>query len=324
MNMQGNDTIGDVASDWLARLESPACTSADRAAFEDWLAASPAHVEAYLDVERIHALATALAGDEMLHAVAARARNGKPPRRMRRWQWLPAMAAVLVLAVGAALWWGPAPDTVVGYATAIGEQREVILDDGTRMRLDTDTEVTTRFGRKARIIELAHGRAQFEVGHDPARPFMVRAGAGTVRDIGTTFQVARHGDRVTVGLIEGAVRVSHGDDGPGRTLAPGERVQVDAKGRFSLTQALDLAVATAWPRGELVFKRRRLDDLVAEVNRYSEVPLRLADPALGGITVSGVFRADDQAGLVAALERGWALRAERTDKEEIVLHGPIR
>nr|WP_255783991.1 FecR domain-containing protein [Lysobacter chinensis] len=300
----------------MARLESPECTAAEREAFEDWLAASPRHVEAYLEAERLHALAAMLAGDGMLRAAAREAHGGRRPavsaRRRSRWPgWTAAAAAVLVLAIGAATWLRPTgPATVTGYATAVGEQREIVLEDGTRMLLDTDTRVTTRYDDDLRVVELISGRARFEVGPDPDRPFLVRAAAGTVRDIGTTFQVSRRGDEINVGLIEGIVLVSHGDDGPGRRLAPGEQVQVDPRGRFTPTRALDLEVAKGWPRGELVFRKRRLDDLLVEMNRYSELPLRLADPELAGITVSGVFRVDEQAALIDALEQGWGLRAE--------------
>ena len=49
---------------------------------------------------------------------------------------------------------------------------------------------------------------------------------------------------------------------------------------------------------------------------------RLAEPALGEIRVSGVFHMHDQAALVAALERGWALRARRVEGGDIVLEPP--
>ena len=327
MSVERITDLEDLAADWLARLESPECTAAERAAFEDWLAASPRHVEAYLEAERLHALAATLAGDELLRAAAGmdgRGAGGRPrtvAARRPRWRgWSAAAAAVLVLAIGAVAWLRPTPATVTGYATDVGEQREVVLEDGTRMLLDTGTRVTARFDDDLRVVELDTGRARFQVGQDPQRPFLVRAAAGTVRDIGTTFQVSRLGDEVNVGLIEGIVLVSHGDDGPGRRLAPGEQVQVDPQGRFTPTRALDLEVANGWPRGELVFRKRRLEDLLVEMNRYSERPLRLADPALAGITVSGVFRVDEQASLVDALERGWGLRAE-VRADGIFLHG---
>jgi transmembrane sensor len=151
----------------------------------------------------------------------------------------------------------------------------------------------------------------------------VEAGPGIVRDIGTTFQVSRIGEEITVGLIEGAVVVAVAGGATtarSSTLAAGEQVAIDADGELQDKRPLDLAVAQAWPRGELVFKDRRLDQLLAEMNRYSPTQLRLADPELGALTVSGVFHIDDQQALVTALEQGWSLRAERVGEHEIVLH----
>ncbi|MBW3550729.1 MAG: FecR domain-containing protein, partial [Proteobacteria bacterium] len=201
------------------------------------------------------------------------------------------------------------------------------LADGTEVLLDTDSSVTARFSDRARRIELQRGRAQFVVAADTRRPFTVEAGAATIRDIGTTFQVGRRGDAVEVGLLEGAlIVIAASRSGASRrsTLAPGQQVTVDAAGNMQARRALDLAVAEAWPRGDLVFKNRRLDVLLAEMNRYSEAQLRLADPRLGDTTVSGVFHIHDQPALIAALEQGWSLRAERLDEHQIVLHGPAR
>jgi transmembrane sensor len=315
------------AEAWLARLLSPHCRPEDRAAFEDWLAQSPDHVDAYLEAELVHATAGKLASDDLLRAAARQARRRMGEAGARRGRWFSAIsgiAATLAIALGAAYWLTRAPVvTVEQYATAVGEQRTVVLSDGTAMLLDTGSSVTTRFSDRERRVVMERGRVQFSVGRDPRRPFLVQAGPGTVRDIGTTFQVSRTGEEVTVGLIEGAVEVAVGEDASTAsrsTLAPGEQVAIDAKGALQVKRPLDLAVAQAWPRGDLVFKERRLDQLLAEMNRYSQTQVRLADPELGALTVSGVFHIDDQQALVTALERGWSLRAERVGDHEIVLH----
>ncbi|MFC5568502.1 FecR family protein [Lysobacter yangpyeongensis] len=317
------------AEAWLARLSSPECTSADRAAFEDWLAESEANVDAYLQAESVHALARRLASDDLLRAAARRARrNPAIDRRsvLRRFAMGAAIAATVVLAIGVIRRPKPPPTVPVGrYTTVVGEQRTVALEDGTAMRLDTATTVRVHFARDQRVVEVVQGRVQFTVGADAPhaaspRPFLVKAGSGTVRDIGTTFQV-RHVDAdVEVGLIEGVVQVTADATGTSDTLAPGEQVRIDAQGALQASQPFDLAVARAWTQGDLVFKERRLDQLIAEMNRYSATPLRLADPALGALTVSGVFHIDDQAALVAALEQGWGLKARRGGNGEIVLH----
>jgi transmembrane sensor len=308
------------AEAWMARLMAPDCTRADRAAFEDWLAQSPQNIEAWLEMERIQSMSAQLQSDEMLRA-AARAIRRSPVRQFHA--WVPAAAAAVLVVAVAAIWWRYEPETAAAaqqYATAMGEQSEVTLADGTIVLLDTGTQLTATFDSRERRVELERGRAQFVVGHDAQRPFLVKAGPSTVRDIGTTFQVAHDDGAVDVGLLEGRVDVSAKNDRAVATLSPGEQVRVEANGRIGAKAPLDLVSARAWPQGDLVFKQRRLDELLAEMNRYSKQQVRLADPALGGLTVSGVFHAGDQDALVAVLERGWSLRAERRGADEIVLH----
>jgi len=311
------------AEAWMARLMAPDCTPADRAAFEDWLAQSPRNIEAWLEMERVQALSAQLRSDEMLRA-ATRAIRRAPARPFNA--CLPAAAAAVLVVAVAAIWWRYEPRTAAApqqYATAMGEQSQVTLADGTVVLLDTGTQLTATFDSRERLVVLERGRAQFVVGRDAQRPFLVKAGAGTIRDIGTTFQVAHRNDAVDVGLLEGRVDVTARNGGGVATLSPGEKVTVDASGRLGAKAPLDLASARAWPQGDLVFKQRRLDELLAEMNRYSKQQVRLADPSLGGLTVSGVFHAGDQDALVAVLERGWSLRAERRGADEIVLHRRI-
>jgi len=308
------------AEAWMARLMAPDCTPADRAAFEDWLAQSPQNIEAWLEMERVTSLSAQMRSDEMLRA-ATRAIRRSPVRPFHA--WVPAAAAAVLVVAVAAIWWRYEPEPTAvpqHFATAMGEQSEVTLADGTVVLLDTGTQLTATFDARERLVELQRGRAQFIVGHDAQRPFLVKAGLSTVRDIGTTFQVARDDGAVDVGLLEGRVDVSAKNDRTVATLAPGETVRVDAAGRIGQKAPLDLVSARAWPQGDLVFKQRRLDELLVEMNRYSKQQVRLADPALGGLTVSGVFHAGDQDALVAVLERGWSLRAERRGSDEIVLH----
>lgn len=323
MNARTMQPADGAAEAWMARLLAADCTAAERAAFEDWLAESPDHVEAFVEVERAHSLTMTLRSDPMLRA-AGRVMRASPARVRPSRLWWPAAAAAALVAVVVALQWRQpdVPAAIDHYATAMGEQREVTLADGTVMRMDTASTLTTRFDGRERVVVLRGGRAQFVVGEDSRRPFLVKAGASTVRDIGTTFQVSRSGDVVNVGLLEGRVDVSTDAAGTTQrsTLSPGEQVTVLADGRIGDKAPLDVTEARSWPRGDLVFRQRRLDELVAEMNRYSSRQIRIADPSLGALRVSGVFHAGDQDALVAVLERGWSLRAERTGEHEIVLH----
>ena len=143
-----------------------------------------------------------------------------------------------------------------------------------------------------------------------------RNGTGTIALLCTArmpgSRIQRVQFRATGTTTAGVIRVFKRDSG----------LTLDGSGAIGPPTSLDIAQAQSWPKGDLVFRQQRLDDLLAQMNRYSRQQVRLADPELGALAVSGVFHVGDQASLVAALERGWSLRAVRNGDDEIVLHGP--
>lgn len=323
-----SDRIDDLAAAWFARLLSPDCSEREREKFEQWCAASDRHADAFAAVAQCHEDAGALRDDELMRAAVRAARNTRSPSegriRSRHWAGF-AAAAVLVLALAGSTFWFVRSQQVplLYYATAVGEQRNVSLADGTRVQLDTDTALTARYGDTARELVLEHGRIQVDVAKDAGRAFSVRSGRGLVRDIGTEFQVERYGDDVTVTLLAGLVSVEvaepmrSGDST--RVLSPGQQLHLGAHGGLEPATSVDLAFVSGWISGTLTFKDRRLGDLLEEMNRYSATKIRVADPALSRLLVSGVFRAGDQSSLLQALQAGWSMRSTRVSPDEVVL-----
>lgn len=310
------------AAEWLARLLSPDASDRDHEAFERWCTMSQAHADAYAAIAGAHEFARLLADDPAIAAATRKARiaySGRgDPRGLRRYAAL-AAAALVVVAIGAGAWRtyrGIARTQML--ATAIGEQRSVALADGTKLVLDTDTRLDTRFSGDARELVLRQGRIDIDVARDP-RPFSVASGRGVVRDIGTRFEVERRGEDVAVTLVAGSVSVSLSGGSGAATLAPGQQARFGAEGGIVVAAADDIGDASRWTEGTLVFKQRRLGDLIAEVNRYSAVQLRLADAALADLRVSGVFRVGDRASLLEALRVGWSISARPTSDREIEL-----
>ena len=69
----------DQAAAWVARLDAPDCTAAERAHFEDWLAQDPAHVHAWTKAETLHQRREALAAE--LEAVQSQLSGHAPEVR---------------------------------------------------------------------------------------------------------------------------------------------------------------------------------------------------------------------------------------------------
>ena len=124
-------------------------------------------------------------------------------------RWRPAaMAAGLALAVG--LGSLVATQQLGGrrvYATELGGHATVPLADGSKIELNTDTKLRAALAEEQRTVWLDRGEAYFEVSKDPNRPFVVMAGDRKVTVLGTKFSVRRDGDRVSVAVAEGKVRV---------------------------------------------------------------------------------------------------------------------
>ncbi|MFZ1816452.1 MAG: FecR domain-containing protein, partial [Nitrospira sp.] len=148
------------------------------------------------------------------------------------------------------------------------------------------------WGRGRQVI-LHTGEAYFTVAKDPARPFEVVALNGHIRDIGTQFAVYRQAERVLVAVESGAVGVAlpSTDNGASQThvLSPGERATYTTAGEWLLLDHVDPRRIAAWRQGTLRFDRIPLRDAIREIERYWTGRILLADPALGAISVSGVF-----------------------------------
>lgn len=305
------------AAAWLARLQGDARTPAREAAFQDWLRADPAHQSAFERATDIWAdlPGAALLLDEPPVRAASTAPTPMAEARARR--RLPlhqlALAASLLIAVGiGSFLWLSRPSI---YSTAIGEQKVATLEDGSRIALNTDSSVEVRYDPAQRLVELEHGEAMFEVAHNTARPFIVRAGDKQVRAVGTSFVVRREDKEVTVILLQGKVVVTDIRPAVKRIaptyLIPGERLRAQPEGAVRV-DAQPAEIATAWRRGQAMFSDTPLIDAVAELNRYGGPRLVVDDPRLAALRVSGVFATNDTGEFARAVAALHGLRIEQT------------
>lgn len=319
------------AAVWLARLHGPSRTRQMEREFLAWQAGSPAHREAFErctdvweDVPRI-GLATAYEGGASARAASPRSRGGRF-EAARRWITASAVAGAMAACAVVVLHWRGEN----AYSTRVGEQRLVVLEDGSRMLLNTDTRLRVDFGAAQRSVEVRNGEAFFEVAKDARRPFVVRVAGTEVVAVGTAFAVryapvAHAVDELSVTLVEGQVKVRPAGRQAGEALAPqrpvsmkaGERLLLDRQSRDANAPVLarldrpDVERVMAWKRSETVFDDTSLADAVDEMNRYNRTPIVLLE-GLGssGMRVSGLYRTDDSVGFanaVAALH-GLSLR----------------
>jgi len=320
------EDCSDRAEYWHQRIHAGNCTEDERLRFEQWKAVRPEHVQAYLRADYLYHLTTSLRQDPRWVAEArmVRRHTARAGRRRRIVRWSLSAAATLLLVFGIG-WrvWVPAP-VAQYYVTAAGERSTFTLADGSRVILDADSEVSVRYSRERRDVTLDYGQAQFTVAHDRQRPFIVHAGGGSVRAVGTQFQVRQRDGMTLVTLLEGVVRVAAPpaalSKGAGEaTLVAGEQLRFSRDFLWPKGPA-DLDAAKGWTHGRLIFDHSRLAAVIEEMNSYStSVKIGLQDRAMGDLSVSGAFESGDQKSLVGALEASLPLKARRVSPTRIEL-----
>jgi len=307
------------AAVWVTKLHSEDRSPEMEREFRKWQAQSAEHREAFEKTTDAWVAAGNIRFADAFRAIAAQNR-----RRPAGWdggfsRWAAGGATALLLAVGLVAgqhWWERGL-----YSTDVGEQRVVTLDDGSRVRLNTDTQVRVSFDDRQRTVTVKHGEAIFEVFKDPVRPFVVRASGSEVVAVGTEFAV-RYGtaaaglpNDLLVTLIEGQVNVRPAAESGSEVISPQKVITMKAGDRLRLSRDADGKVAsapqldrpnveevTAWKQSEAVFDSATLPEAVAEMNRYSRTPIVLVDGlARTNLRVSGLYHTGDNVGFANAI-----------------------
>lgn len=298
------------AARWYAELQAADIEPGTWDAFRAWErdplnAAAFRQIERSLDVLDRTSLAAAVSGRKAL-------------RPAGRWTGVLTAAGVLVVVGVGVLVSGRGATEPLVYATAVGEQRLVALQDGSSATLNTSTRIEVSYSAAERLVRLTGGQALFEVAAGEL-PFVVEAADTRVRALGTQFEVFQTPQGQQVTLLEGVVtvRTSRGDGAQETRMAPGDRLLVSG-GVAGPAEPVDLASALSWRSGVLQFRDVPLADAVAELNRYAEVQIELADPGLGAERLSGSFRVGDQDQFVSALVSFLPVRAERAGNRILI------
>ena len=141
------------------------------------------------------------------------------------------VAAILILAFSVTLGLLKVldrPQPVVTYAekmSAKGEKKSLLLADGTKVILNSDTKliIPSNFNKEERIIEM-EGEGFFDVTPNPDKPFIIRSGEARVKVLGTSFDFKsyKEDEFIKLTVSTGKVRVNVADQDLQLAVSPNE------------------------------------------------------------------------------------------------------
>ncbi len=351
---QTENQIHDDASLWVARLDR-GLSDAETQALRTWLQLNPKHKDCLLEMaalwDRMDNLSVL---SELFDAPVAQTAQQPAKqsigRGMRRTTWaIAASILVIVFAINvlapATLWQAPTslqqpPSQAINsktsntlYETGVGAHSTVSLPDGTKMFLNTNTQVSVTYSEKERLLVLKKGELLVEVAHNKQRPLRVKVGERIVEAVGTAFNVyLKDEQNFDVIVTEGRVQVKAASD---KTVAPnakslekaiqilnqGERLSVHAS-QPTAVEAIAAAVISdrlSWRNGNLVFRGERLQDALHELSRYTPDRFRVADSRINELRIAGLYKAGDVDGLLLALKENFNITNSRSNDGVIEL-----
>ncbi|KAF2391226.1 FecR domain-containing protein [Pseudomonas frederiksbergensis] len=283
-----NPQILGEAADWLVQLHSGTATPSDHQAIAQWRTRSAEHAQAWLRAEAILGDFRNVPANLAIQTLQRAARKDGLTRR----QTLTRLGLLLMAGpLGLAAQQVPWQKWTADQRTAVGEQKNLQLPDGSQIVLNTESAVDIAFNLQERRLLLLQGEVLISTVKDPAaRPFIVETPQGTARALGTRFCVRINGSRSQVSVLEGLVEVTPQLLRQSTTLKAGER-QSFKLNRFDSMESFDTS-ALAWDKGMLLANNMRLDELLGELSRYRPGVLRChADVA--ALRVSGAFSLRD-------------------------------
>ncbi len=293
MTDRDQDRLFDEAAQWHAQIQN---NEADWDGFAQWLDADAANQRAYEQIALIDDEVTRWASRHDRPAIAAVEPGHAAQHGRRRWLIGGTIAASLVALICVPMLSRPA--ATVRYA-ATDRQRVIALADGSSARLDRGTRLAIADGGRG-VITIETGAAYFDVRHDPQRTLTVQAGDYVIRDIGTRFAVSHRGSQMSVAVEEGMVDVAWRDSAA-TMLKAGQKLDASGQGGDAQVRTIDPSAVASWREGRLIYDDAPLSLVVADISRYTSLPISV-DPAAADLKLSGILLIEDGSHLVKQIE----------------------
>ena len=345
--MNATTSINQQACAWIAKLHGEP-SAKDLQNFRAWMAQSPAHKTEVRQLAKLwgelDVLTELAVVQEPLSTQSTSARLfDKVAALIKFSNWNRPLAAMVTATLVAVLALPIIIDiNKTTYSTDIGEQELITLRDGSTVLLNTNSSIRVDYSLETRNISLLSGQAHFEVTKDNSRPFNVYAGTGLVRAVGTAFSVYLQPDIIEVTVTEGTIELSAVAPAPAPTNQPeteptapsktitklslvtaGQNATMDQDtssiDSIEVIDAPEIVQKLAWHQGLLRFSGDPLEDVVAEISRYTDLSIVILDPEIRDLRIGGFFKVGETEKMFQALETSFGVRVERKGKNVALL-----
>jgi transmembrane sensor len=314
-------TPSEQAIHWLTLLTSGEAGDEQQCMFKMWLAENTAHQTAWDDAQLLWNDVSRLT-DADIAGIAVPSKKITASLRSRRLIFsYPGLSLAACVLISAVLWMPDISNYLADYRTGTGTQQNITLADGSSIQLNTDTAISVDYSSSLRRLTLHGGEVWFKVAPDPSRPFEVSTDYGTIRALGTAFDIKNSGEQITVTVYKHAVRVQLANGEKMDRLQEGATLKFDKTLRGFETR-VNLTETGAWHEQHMVFHDQKLQDVIKELNRYRKGRIVITDSALNDLPLTGTFDTDNPDEALLMIQQSLGLADYRiTDRLVFLVKG---
>lgn len=258
-----------------------------------WLEEDEAHIREYLSLRKLHDLET-----WNIEKPATGRKKEKKSLQLRKITFeILKTASVLItgfLLTYTFLYNDPLSDQLQTIHVPSGQRSELILNDGTKVWLNSGTTVTfpVHFSQRTREITL-NGEAYFKVAKDEKAPFIVHTEKHTLQVLGTEFNVIAYDakDMMEAALLEGSLKIQSKNHYYTYILSKNEKLSYN-QGIYTKDRIQDYNYFK-WREGLICFEKENLGSLFAKLELYYDIRIINKNKSLTEGAYTGKFRIRD-------------------------------
>lgn len=296
---------------WYIRLTSEEASAADKQAWATWLNQSRQNEIAWEEIKStLGKFQSIPSGIGM--SVLGRGLNKVDLSKRATLKHFAVFAAV-ALPTGLLLKDRLMRDFYYDYTTNVGERKQVRLDDGTMLALNTNSAVTVSMSSTQRVITLHQGEMLITTGHLIGfdSPLSIETPDGNIVPIGTRFNVRKFDRFTRISLFEGKLKITpkHNEI----QFYMGASDEVDMYTMDIIENKTANKSSDAWLSGYLEVNNLSLKALIEELARYQH-GLLVCHPDVQDIKISGAYSLDDIQASLDVLSQSFPIRIQRATR----------
>jgi ferric-dicitrate binding protein FerR (iron transport regulator) len=222
----------------------------------------------------------------------------------RNWPRRIAVAAAFIIIGSAAYWFisrnesTTSSNLLVEKHNARGTKSTIELTDGSKIWLNADSKISYPevFTGNTREVYL-NGEAFFDVAKNPSKPFIIHLANGTVRVLGTSFNVRAYDNEKVVETSVSTGKVafipkyqSHKQKQDTLFITPNNKVRYSLEEDQANLLPTAAAEDKAWTEGRLIFKGLTLQEIAIELERHFGKKVTFVDDEPKNYRLTGSFQ----------------------------------